>query len=122
MTKVSQATAEHYYWGEGADGWHLVKTDTLSVIQERMPAGTKEQMHCHHNAAQFFYVLAGEATMKFEQGRVQLVAGEGLYIEPGRYHQMCNDSTGIVDFIVTSTPPSHGDRLLLHSTTGLTEA
>ena len=32
--------AEHYQWGNACDGWHLLKSETLSVIQEKMPAGT----------------------------------------------------------------------------------
>ncbi|MCL2914212.1 cupin domain-containing protein [Shewanella corallii] len=121
MHKVSPAVAEHYHWGEGADGWHLVKTDSLSVIQERMPANSHEQMHCHQYATQFFYILKGEAVMRFLQESVLLKAGEGILIEPERYHQMCNESTGELHFTVTSTPPSHGDRALLSSTKGLTQ-
>ena len=37
MPVVSAGTADHYVWGDGCDGWHLVASDRLSVIQERMP-------------------------------------------------------------------------------------
>jgi hypothetical protein len=36
----STENAENYKWGNNCDGWHLLKSDSLSVIQERMPAGT----------------------------------------------------------------------------------
>jgi len=36
MTVISTDNAEHYIWGDGCDGWHLVKTSTLSVIKERI--------------------------------------------------------------------------------------
>jgi len=39
---ISKLTAEHYLWGNGCDGWHLVKNPQLSVIQELTPAGTAE--------------------------------------------------------------------------------
>jgi hypothetical protein len=47
--------AEHYIWGEICDGWHLLKHDGMSVIQERVPAGGAEVMHHHNVSRQFFY-------------------------------------------------------------------
>ena len=50
---TSTATALHYVWGENCDGWHLVRTPELAIIQERMPPGTSEARHFHHQARQF---------------------------------------------------------------------
>ncbi|PKF76460.1 cupin domain-containing protein, partial [Vibrio sp. vnigr-6D03] len=36
MTVISRENAEHYVWGERCDGWHLVKSTSLSVIQEKV--------------------------------------------------------------------------------------
>lgn len=47
---ISRANAEHYTWGQGCDGWYLVKDDQLTVIQERMPPGTAETFHKHTRA------------------------------------------------------------------------
>jgi mannose-6-phosphate isomerase-like protein (cupin superfamily) len=107
---ISKATAEHYTWGKGCDGWHLVKNPQLSVIQERMPAGTAEARHFHNRAQQFFYVLAGEAVMVVDGRTMVLSAGEGIWIPAGTSHQMRNDSGAEVHFLVISHPPSHGDR------------
>ena len=63
---MSTSTAEHYTWGEACDGWHLVKQDGVSVIQERMPAGTAETRHRHARSRQFFYVLSGSLTIEME--------------------------------------------------------
>jgi mannose-6-phosphate isomerase-like protein (cupin superfamily) len=110
ISPTSKKTAEHYVWGNGCDGWHLVKNPQLSVIQERMPAGTAEVRHFHHHAQQFFYVLAGEAVMEVDGRSVVLNAGEGLWIPPGIAHQMRNESRDEVRFLLVSQPPSHGDR------------
>ena len=75
---VSKENAPHYIWGDGCDGWHLAKTETLSVIQERVSPGKQEIMHYHNKSEQFFFVLSGTATL-----------------------------------LVTSTPPSHGDRIAI---------
>jgi quercetin dioxygenase-like cupin family protein len=109
---VSVATAEHYVWGDGCDGWHLVRTPELSVIEERMPAGASEQRHKHQFAWQFFYVMAGELTMEVDGTIHLLAAGTGLEIEPGMAHQAMNKSVTNVRFLVTSCPPSHADRIL----------
>jgi mannose-6-phosphate isomerase-like protein (cupin superfamily) len=110
ISAISKSTAEHYIWGNHCDGWHLVKNPQLSVIQERMPAGTSEARHFHHHAQQFFYILVGEAVMEMDGRPIILAAGEGIQIPAGTPHQMKNDSADEVHFLVISQPPSHGDR------------
>ena len=34
MEKTNKELAEHYKWGSICDAWHLLKIETLSVIQE----------------------------------------------------------------------------------------
>jgi quercetin dioxygenase-like cupin family protein len=111
MTVTSAANAEHYVWGQACDGWHLLATGDLSVIEERMPPGAFEQRHRHARARQFFYVLEGEATLELEGVAHRLRRGEGLHIAPGSAHQMRNESSGEVRFMVVSSPKSHGDRM-----------
>lgn len=114
MMPVSVETAEHYVWGEqqgpACDGWHLVRSDALSVIEERMPAGGREQRHAHTRARQFFYVLEGELTLEVEGREHGLGTGQGLEVAPGAWHQVLNASRHDVRFLVISSPPSHGDR------------
>jgi quercetin dioxygenase-like cupin family protein len=107
---ISIETAAHYAWGGTCDGWHLVRSPALSIIQERMPPGTNEVRHRHAKARQFFYVLRGQLTLECAGTRHRLTAGEGLEIEPGAPHEARNDSDQAVDFLVVSQPPSHGDR------------
>jgi mannose-6-phosphate isomerase-like protein (cupin superfamily) len=106
----STTNAEHYTWGSVCDGWHLVRAECLSVIEERMPPDTAEQRHWHERARQFFYVLTGELTMAFDDRTVSLQARQGLEIAPGTPHQAKNISDADVHFLVVSSPPSHGDR------------
>lgn len=106
----STSNAEHYTWGAACDGWHLVRADGLSVIEERMPPATAEQRHWHQHARQFFYVLEGELAMAFDDRVVTLQPRQGLEIAPGTPHQARNDSKAEARFLVISSPPSHGDR------------
>jgi mannose-6-phosphate isomerase-like protein (cupin superfamily) len=113
MSIVSKSNAEHYVWGEQCDGWHLVKTAGLSVIQERMPPRSKEVRHYHVYAEQFFFILSGTATMTLGDEVFVIQAGKGIYVPAGQAHQISNDGAEDLHFIVSSTPPSHGDRIPL---------
>ena len=107
---ISRDNAEHYVWGGACDGWRLLRSDALSVIEERMPPATAEQRHFHTRARQFFYVLEGELTMELAGGLHRLTPGQGLEIAPGEPHQAMNQADHDVRFMVISQPPSHGDR------------
>jgi mannose-6-phosphate isomerase-like protein (cupin superfamily) len=109
---VSKQNAEHYIWGAGCDGWHLVKQADLSVIEERMPPGTSEVRHHHIHSRQLFYCLRGELTLEIEEHHYKLRPGEGIEIRPGQRHQAMNRSNADVGMLVVSQPPSHGDRVL----------
>ncbi|MEC3911067.1 cupin domain-containing protein [Sphingobium sp. CR2-8] len=108
---VEKAGAEHYVWGGVNDGWHLVKRDDLSVIEERILPGSSEVRHYHARARQFFYVLSGELTMEAAGQTHKLMAGQGIEIAPGVPHQAQNRSDKPVEILVTSSPKSHGDRV-----------
>jgi mannose-6-phosphate isomerase-like protein (cupin superfamily) len=112
---ISTKSAEHYKWGgpqaTDCDGWYLVKTPELSVIEELMPSGTKETLHSHVHSRQFFYVLEGELTMEIEYHDFVLHKGEGIEVSPGQRHQALNKSASPLRIVVTSQPPSHGDRI-----------
>jgi quercetin dioxygenase-like cupin family protein len=108
---VSRERTTHYAWGDGCDGWHLVRADALSVIEERMPPGTRELRHRHPRARQFFYVLRGRLAVEVEGRTHALGAGEGLEIPPGAAHEVRNDADAPAEFLVVSQPPSHGDRV-----------
>jgi mannose-6-phosphate isomerase-like protein (cupin superfamily) len=110
---VSIENAEHYIWGEVCDGWHLLKRDDLSVIQERVPAGAAEVVHVHNIARQFFYMIEGEGTMIFQDHEVILKKGEGIEIAPQTKHQFKNQSTADVHFLVLSVPSTRAERVNL---------
>jgi len=108
---ISTANAEHYTWGNNCDGWYLVRTPELNIIEELMPPGTSETRHHHVRARQFFFVLEGELTLEIEHHDFPLKAGEGIEIAPGQFHQAINRSQRAARILVTSQPPSHGDRI-----------
>lgn len=108
---VSTANAEHYTWGDNCDGWYLVRTSELNIIEELMPPCASETRHHHVHARQFFFVLEGELTMEIEHHAFVLRAGEGIEIAPGQSHQAMNRGIAALRIVVTSQPPGHGDRI-----------
>jgi mannose-6-phosphate isomerase-like protein (cupin superfamily) len=108
---IDTTNAKHYIWGEVCDGWHLLESDELSIIQEKVPAGKSEKRHYHNFSKQFFYILKGVATIEINGIFHELTSGQGIEIPPKTPHQFINQSDKDVDFIVVSTPKSHGDRV-----------
>ncbi|SEC30145.1 cupin domain-containing protein [Paenibacillus sp. GP183] len=108
--KISKATAPHYHWGAMCDGWFLENSPKRTVIHERMPPGTAEARHFHRLAKQFFFILGGIATMEIEGKLVTLHPQEGVTIEAGFHHHIRNESNEAIEFLVISSPSTHGDR------------
>ncbi len=113
MKRTNRSTAKHYNWKEVCDGWHFMERDELSIIAEKMPPHMAEDMHYHCKSRQFFYILSGQAQMRFKDRAETLNVGEGIEIDPGEAHQMCNASDNETEFLVISMPKAHGDRVTL---------
>jgi mannose-6-phosphate isomerase-like protein (cupin superfamily) len=110
---TSTENAEHYIWGAQCDGWHLLRSDSLSVIQERMPPGTGEQLHYHERAQQVFYILSGIATFEVDGEIKTVLPNQSLHIPPNAKHRILNNGADDLHFMVISQPKSHGDRVNL---------
>jgi len=108
--KRDKKSSEHYTWGQNCDGWHLLKTDSLSVIQEKMPPNTSEALHYHQKAQQFFFILIGQAIFEVEGEIFEVKSNEGFYVEANKKHKIKNDSDADLHFLVISEPKAHGDR------------
>ncbi len=108
---VNRKNAEHYNWGDNADGWHLLKTDNLSVIEENVPPGGAEQRHFHHQSQQFFYVLSGVASIEIDGEIFEVSTGNGIHVPSKANHQLMNKGSANLKFLVISQPKSIGDRV-----------
>jgi len=102
--------SEHYIWGDNCEGWHLLKSDSLSVIQERMPPGTSEQLHYHEFSQQLFYILSGEATFEVDGKLITVREKESIHISKGAKHKIENKTDQNLEFLIVSQPKAHGDR------------
>lgn len=103
-----------YKWGADCDAYVLVDEPALSVKLEQMQPGTCETLHFHQRSQQFFYVLAGEASMEIADDTLQLRKSEGVLVEAGARHRICNHGTEPLRFVVTSQPAVGHDRVELN--------
>ncbi|WP_428327669.1 cupin domain-containing protein [Mucilaginibacter sp.] len=110
---TSTQNAEHYNWGNQCDGWHLLRSDSLSVIQECMPPATSENLHYHERSQQVFYILKGTATFEVEGELKTVLAGESIHISAPTRHRILNNGATDLHFLVISEPKAHGDRVNL---------
>lgn len=109
--KKNLENSEHYIWGDHCHGWHLLKNDRLSIIEESMPPNTSEVKHYHKKAQQFFYILKGNAVFELDNKTVRIGEREGIHIENQVVHQIRNEGNMDLEFLVISEPTSKGDRI-----------
>ena len=55
MKLINRENTEHYNWKKVCVGWHCITTDELSVIAEKIPPHTEENMHFHHKTIFIFF-------------------------------------------------------------------
>lgn len=103
--------AESYSWGEECEGWHLMNTEDLSIIQESIPVGASETLHYHKNSVQFFYVLSGTASFELEEVTHIVQANQGIQVQPMQSHSIANNGDEELKLLVISSPHSHSDRI-----------
>jgi mannose-6-phosphate isomerase-like protein (cupin superfamily) len=109
--KINTENAEHYFWGNKCEGWHLLKTDSLNVIRERMPPGTAEQKHYHRHAQQLFYILSGAADFMLDDKIVKLKPHESIHVQKGIPHCIMNKGEEELIFLLISEPLAQTDRI-----------
>ena len=106
----NRASAEHYTWGDVCEGWRLVDRPDLSVIEERMPPGSRERLHRHARARQTYIVLSGTVQVTLGEARVSLEQGDAIELAPTIAHTVANAGDAGATLLVVSAPSTRGDR------------
>ncbi|MES2780787.1 MAG: cupin domain-containing protein [Bacteroidota bacterium] len=108
---IGKKNAAYYTWGDNCSSWVLNDTAVLSVKQEQIPAGAREQLHYHQHASQFFFVLKGVATFYVDDEMMEVKEQEGISVTNGRKHFVVNNSDEPIEFLVISQPTTLNDRI-----------
>ncbi|HLC82501.1 MAG TPA: GNAT family N-acetyltransferase [Bacteroidia bacterium] len=109
--KITKQIAEYYTWGNTCDGWHILKSDSLNVIEEKMPPHTSELLHCHRKAQQVFYILSGIASFQIKGEFHTLTENESIHILPQALHRIFNEGKEDLSFLLISQPMAQNDRI-----------
>lgn len=107
---INKENSKSYKWGENCDSWIFVDNENLSVKSESMPSQTKERLHFHTKAQQFFYILRGTATFYISEKTELVNENEGMLIDPEIEHYIANETEKRLDFLVISQPTTNNDR------------
>lgn len=108
---IDKQSAHHYKWADNCDSWVLVNTPGLSVKHEKMPAGTKEKLHFHSNAQQFFFILKGKAVFYHNDKKEIIESQQGFLVIPMTRHYIANETKEPLEFLVISQPDTTNDRV-----------
>ncbi len=111
----SKQNSEHYIWGENCDSWILLNLKNLSIKQEIIPPHSKEQLHFHKSAQQFFFILKGKATFVVDEEVFEVVENSGFHITPNKIHLIENKSDVDLEFLVISNPSTNNDRFAVET-------
>ena len=103
--------SNQYSWGGNCFSWVLSDHSQLSVKEEMMPPGSREQKHWHKTAKQFFYVLKGKATLYINDEKYGANERQGILIPSGHRHFIANDTESTLEFLVISQPSTDDDRI-----------
>jgi uncharacterized cupin superfamily protein len=65
----------------------------------RVPPGKAPYPHHSHSAQwEFYHVISGSGSLRYEQGKIPVVVGDACLFEPGEPHQFIND--GVEDLVI----------------------
>ncbi len=113
-TKVTKNSAEQYHWGTKGTGWLFHGSKEITIVEEKIAPGIKEIRHYHEQASQYFYIISGTGTFEINEESIMIGKGEFIEVSPGMVHQLKNESTEDLDFLIISTPNTFNDRIEQH--------
>ncbi|GAB4393507.1 MAG: hypothetical protein Tsb005_12100 [Gammaproteobacteria bacterium] len=111
--KVDIINCIQQIWGNNCEAWTLLQTENLSILEERMPEHTSDNMHYHTKADQFLYVLEGEVTVNIKNDYMTLTKNQGIHISATTPHCVINRSNESARFLLISSPYHRDDRVLV---------
>lgn len=110
-SRISIENAPFYKWGNSCDSWILAYTPGLSVKLESLPPDTREKLHFHAKAQQFFFILKGTATFYVDDNMEVLSEHNGILVTAETRHYIANQSSTELRFLVISQPAINSDRI-----------
>ena len=92
--------------GRKRDSTDLLERHPFDVEILRIPPGKAPYpYHSHSSQWEFYHVISGSGTVRHEDGRTPVAAGDACIFKPGEAHQFFNDgSEPLVIYVVADNP------------------
>ena len=85
------------------DDRYIVKDNThlnnLVVSSTELNPGRKTSGHSHAGQEEVYHFVRGSGMMKIDEQTFPVKEGDVILIEDGKFHQVINDSKGILYFV-----------------------
>ena len=78
--------------------------NTLSVVEQRLPAGFSPPPHIHHNEDEAFYLLSGRVEAQIGDQQVSAQQGSFLWLPRDVQHGFVVSSDGPCTMLIMTTP------------------
>ena len=78
--------------------------NTLSLVEQRLPAGFSPPPHIHHNEDEAFYLLSGRVTAQIGDQQVSAQQGSFLWLPRDVQHGFVVSSDGPCTMLIMTTP------------------
>lgn len=79
-------------------------SNSLAVIEQRLPAGFSPPPHIHHNEDEAFYLLTGEIVGQVSDQQFPARAGSFLWLPRGVQHGFVVSNDGPCSMLIITTP------------------
>jgi len=92
--------------GRKPESTDLMERHPFDVEILRVPPGKAPYPYHSHSAQwEFYHVISGKGSVRHEEGKTPIEAGDAFIFEPGKPHQLVNDgSEDLVVYVIADNP------------------
>ncbi len=92
--------------GRNRDSTNLMERHPFDVEIMRLTPGTVPYPYHSHSAQwEFYHIISGRGTVRHQDGKTPVVAGDAFLFKPGEPHQIVNDGDeDLIVYVIADNP------------------
>lgn len=103
--KIAEEERPHFQGGEKSYFAKMYADDNNKIMHGRLVPGASIGLHTHETNSEMIYVLKGNGTMLYDDGKEAVSEGTCHYCPMGHSHSLIND--GQEELLFLAIVPSH---------------
>lgn len=103
--KIEKTVLKNFNGGEKELSANMYVDDNNKVLYGRLVPGASIGMHKHETSSEIIYILEGEGSVLYDDGKEKLSVGSCHYCLMGHSHSLIND--GDKDLVFFAVVPQH---------------